>query len=116
MATAHIGTVITGVAIYICTNGIKEGVNWKTTQELGKETTGFNAKTKFCQGSLKGILFGKQHSQGGCNENPTNHPFLKNAGVNTNSGNCGNRPCTVEPLLSRRSGIHYCLYLRNVRN
>ena len=77
MAIAHTGTVITSVAIYVCSNEIKEGVNWKTTQELGKETTGFNAKTKFCQGSLKSILFGKQHAQGGCNDNPTNHPFFK---------------------------------------
>ena len=68
----QVATVITGIAICICTDGIKEDLDWKTTQELGKETTGFNAKTKFCQDLLE-VFFGKQ---GGCNDNPTSHQFF----------------------------------------
>ena len=70
--TIHAGTVIIGIAISICTHGIKEGVNWKITQELGNETTGFNVKTKFCQDLLE-VFFGKQRAQVTI---PTSHQFL----------------------------------------
>ena len=101
MATVHAGTVITGIAICICTDGIKEGVNWKTTQEMGKETTGFNAKMKFCQDLLV-VFFGKQHAQGGCNDNPTSHQFLRipvsiriqeTVATDPAHGNYRKRPC-----------------------
>jgi len=55
---------------------------------------------KFCQDPLE-VFFGKQHAQGGCNDNPTSHQFLKNtvslriqATVATDParGNCRKRP------------------------